>query len=182
LTPLDEVERRLAVENYTDRELEGLKVARGEAYLRTQAQREVLKTDEKDFYFKLDDWVKIKNHQKLKFQYSWKGPYIVHGFGYSPTYWLRDPNGKFLKSLVNQSNMAPWTARLEEKEDFFYGFEENESSEQDLDTLEEFADSAFPGGGNDVAVLNSSGLGQEGSSSFSTSQGYLPPSEIDKGF
>ena len=173
LTPLDEAERRIAVEDYTDRELEGLEVARGEAYLRTQAQKE------KDFYFKLDDWVKIKNHQKLKFQYSWKGPYIVHGFGYFPTYWLSYPNGKFVKSLLNQSNMAPWTARLEETEDFFYGFEENESSdspEQDLDALEEeFADSAFLGGGNDVAVLNSSGLGQGGSSSFIGSQGYLSP-------
>jgi hypothetical protein len=39
LAPLDEVEERLAVEGFTNRELEDLGVARGQAYLRTQAQK-----------------------------------------------------------------------------------------------------------------------------------------------
>ena len=93
-----------------------------------------------------------ENYQKSKFQFSWKGTFIIHGFGYYPTYWLRDPNGNIQKSLVNQINLAPWTARLEENESYFF-----EPSDQDLDPLEgEYRDDdddrTFPEGGDDVAV------------------------------
>ena len=111
-------------------------------------------------YFKLDDWVKIKNHQKQKFQFSWKGPYIVHGYGYFPTYWLRGPNGKFLKSLVNQANMAPWTARIEDNEEFFYWF--NKEEDYRVDNEEEYSDQdgseAFLEEENDIASLDCLGL------------------------
>jgi hypothetical protein len=141
LEPLDEVESRLLREEWTNRELQDLGVARGQAFIRTQAQRESLNTNTKDFYFQLDDWVKIKNHGKLKFQFSWKGPFIVHGYGYYPTYWLRKPNGEFLKSVINQANMAPWTARISDNEDFFYGFAEDRN----------YTSGAFPEEENDVA-------------------------------
>ena len=121
LRPLDEVESRIAREGFTNRELEDLGVGRGQAFIRTQAQRESTTTNVKE---KLDDWVKLKNYQKKKFEFSWIGPFIVHGYGYFPTYWLTKPNGELLKSLVNQANLAPWTARVVENEDYFYGFQE----------------------------------------------------------
>jgi hypothetical protein len=124
LEPLDDVEQRVQREGWTNREFEDLRVARGEAYLRTQAAKEKMGKNEEEFYFKQDDWVKIKNFQKKKFHFSWKGPYIVHGYGYYPTYWLRNPNGEFLNKVVNQANMAPWAARVGDDEDFFYGFEQ----------------------------------------------------------
>jgi hypothetical protein len=93
-------------------------------FLRTQAAKEKMGKNEEEFYFKQDDWVKIKNFQKKKFHFSWKGSYIVHGYGYYPTYWLRNPIGEFLNKVVNQANMAPWTARVGDDEDFFYGFEQ----------------------------------------------------------
>lgn len=163
LQPLDEVESRIAREGFTNRELEELGVARGQAFMRTQAQRELTTTNTKEFFFKLDDWVKIKNYQKKKFEFSWIGPFIVHGYGYFPTYWLRNPNGELLKSLVNQANMAPWTARLVENEDYFYGTQEESRAEDLIDyefTLSERAVSnAFPEEEDDVSNLNNLGYG-----------------------
>jgi len=150
LEPLDDVEQRVAVEGWTNRELEDLGVARGEAYLRTQATKENLNAKADDFYFKQDDWVKIKNFRKKKFQFSWKGPYIVHGYGYFPTYWLRNTRGEFLKSVVNQANMAPWTARVQENEDFFYGFHQSDDDEDYSD--------AFPEEEDDDGSISLSGL------------------------
>ena len=62
LEPLDEVERKVELGGWTNRELESLGAARGEAYLRTQAAKEKMGVNEQEFYFKQDDWVKIKNY------------------------------------------------------------------------------------------------------------------------
>lgn len=162
LEPLDDVERRVELEGWTNRELESLGAARGQAYLRTQASKaQVL--NEEEFYFKRDDWVKIKNYQKKKFQFTWKGPYIVHGYGYFPTYWLRDPNGEFLKNVVNQANMAPWTSRVVDNEDYWYGFAQ-EDVDQDSDSQED-GSRAFPEEGDDVDGMD--GYGSESGSSES---------------
>ena len=93
----------------------------------------------------MDDWVKIKNFGKKKFEFTWKGPFIVHSFGYFPTYWLKTPNGEILKNLVNQANMAPWTAAVEENEDYFYGFM---SEEDDVEGEDDVAE-PFQEGEND---------------------------------
>jgi hypothetical protein len=151
LEPLDDVERRVAVEGWTNRELEDLGVDRGQAYLRTQASKAVLNSREEDFYFKPDDWVKLKNFGKTKFQFTWKGPYIVHSYGYFPTYWLRTPNGEILANLVNQSNLAPWTTRLENNEDYFFGFERAEEIE--------YADPFLEGENDDNSSYEQDGLG-----------------------
>jgi hypothetical protein len=145
LQPLDEVETRVAIEGFTNRELQELGAERGQAYLRTQAQRELIRTNVKEFYFQMDDWVKIKNFRKKKFEFTWKGPFIVHSFGYFPTYWLKTPNGEILKNLVNQANMAPWTAAVEENEDYFYGFM---SEEDDVEGEDDVAE-PFQEGEND---------------------------------
>ena len=107
-----------------------------------------------DFYFKLDDWVKLKNFRKEKFQFTWKGPFIIHGYGYYPTYWLRTPDGQILKNLVNQTNLAPWTVRLDDNEDYFLGFQPDE----DL--------GAFPGEEDDVSGMD--GCGSSGSEPVSS--------------
>jgi hypothetical protein len=155
LESLDDVERRAAVEGWTNRELEDLGADRGQAYLRTQASKSKMNAKSDDFYFKIDDWVKIKNYQKLKFQFTWKGPYVVHGYGHFPTYWLRDMKGEFIKSVVNQANMAPWTARVEDHEDFFYGFnsEDMEGVEEVESDVEENDDGSMGVSGLDLGLL-----------------------------
>ena len=137
--PLDEIEALVEREGFTNRELEELGVARGQAYTRTLASKESMKTNnDREFYFELDDWAKIKDYHKTKFQFHWKGPYIVHGFGYFLTYWLRTPKGDIIKNLVNQSNMAPWTARLANNEDFFFGFVDNDGPSEVEEEQEAF--------------------------------------------
>jgi hypothetical protein len=100
----------------------------------------------REFYFDLDDWVKIKDYHKTKFQFHWKGPYNIHGFRYFPTYWLRETKGEVLKTLINQANLAPWTARLAENEDFFHGFAINDENVEENSEEEDVVE-AFQRGG-----------------------------------
>jgi hypothetical protein len=117
--PLDAVEAQIQRDEFTARELQELGQARGSAFLRSKTQYDQLNSNEKDFYFKVDDWVKMKDFTKTKFKFTWKGPYIIQGFGYFPTYWLRKPNGEMVKNLVSQNNLAPWISRLQDNEEYF---------------------------------------------------------------
>jgi hypothetical protein len=65
--------------------------------------------------------VKLKNYGKSKFEFSWKGPYHVVGFGIVPsTYYLMDSTGKRMDYTVAQDNMAPWLAPLGSNQEYRY--------------------------------------------------------------
>ena len=130
--PLDELERLAEVEGITNRTLEELGVARGKGFLKSLEQAQEMEGDSgKDFYFKIGDMVKMKEKQKKKFGFSWKGPYFVVEYGFFPTYWLMKPDGQRLDNVVNQMLLAPWTARLEDNESYFGEDESQRREEED---------------------------------------------------
>jgi hypothetical protein len=112
--------------DFETRNFDTLQQARGLAYLRSVKQAEEMRKrhreveDSPDFYFKINDWVKLKKHNANKFEFSWKGPYYVVDVGFPGTYWLMDPNGRRLDSVVNQVDLAPWRADVQDNQTFFH--------------------------------------------------------------
>ena len=113
------------LEDFNSRNLDDLERARGVAYMRSVAQADRMKArfddveGSTDFYFKINDWVKLKHHSATKFEFEWKGPYYVVDVGFPGTYWLMDPNGRRLDSTVNQCDLAPWRVDLKSNESYF---------------------------------------------------------------
>jgi hypothetical protein len=58
--------------------------------------------------FIVGEYVKLKNFTKTKFQFNWKGPYIVDGIGSNNFYYLMRPDGTKLKPPYNGCHLAPW--------------------------------------------------------------------------
>jgi hypothetical protein len=58
--------------------------------------------------YQVNDWVKLRNHARLKFQLRWKGPYIIREIGPHGTYYLMKPDGTFLSNPANQVDLRPW--------------------------------------------------------------------------
>ena len=112
MIPLNEVEQMEARQEFHARTLDNLGIARGAAYIRSQAQAtkqlEKNSMSVKDHYFKVGDWVKSINHAKTKFEFDWKGPFMIDQLGLPGTYWLISPNGDRSISTVNQRDLAPW--------------------------------------------------------------------------
>jgi hypothetical protein len=104
------------------RNLDSLERARGIAYMRSVKQADEFHHVENsaDYYFKINDWVKLKRHDSKKLECSWKGPYFVVDVGFPGTYWLMDPNGRRLDATVNQSDLAPWRVNIEDNQSFFH--------------------------------------------------------------
>ena len=127
MAPLDDLEKMEEREEFTARTFEDLGYARASAYHKSKAQALRMKkyydnTKKTDgSHYDLNDWVKIKNFGKTKFEFNWKGPYYVVGYGIAPcTYYLMDSNGKRLDSTVTQDNMAPWLVPLGDNQNYFY--------------------------------------------------------------
>jgi hypothetical protein len=112
--------------DFQTRNFDTLQRARGIAYMRSVRQAEQMKQrhndveNSPDYYFKINDWVKLKHHSGNKFEFSWKGPYFVVDVGFPGTYWLMDPNGRRLDSVVNQCDLAPWRVDIQDNQTFFY--------------------------------------------------------------
>lgn len=127
MAPLDELERLEHDAELTARSLEDLGDARGAAYQRSVAQAEVMRRRNNwdpasdDYYFEIGDWVKLKHHAKTKFEFSWKGPYIIQNVGHPGTYWLLDPSGDRLQSTVSESYLAPWLQPTHDNIEFWDG-------------------------------------------------------------
>jgi hypothetical protein len=137
MIPLDELEAREERAEFTARELDELGQARAAALHRTEAQAISMKRrhDQKlvvqSNYFKINDWVKLKNHQSNKFEFEWKGPYVVVDYGLGKdTYYIMEPNGRRLDSTVAQVELAPWLEPLEDGKDFFYDGTRRAANEQ----------------------------------------------------
>ena len=127
MIPLDELERMEERAEYNARGLEELGQSRAAALQRTEAQAIAMKRrhDQKhrvvSGFFKINDMVKMKNHQSLKFEFEWKGPYYVVDYGLvDNTYYLMDPEGKRFDKTVNQDELAPWLAPTEPNASYFY--------------------------------------------------------------
>jgi transposase InsO family protein len=114
------------MEDYMERNFDDLEMARGLAYMRSKEQAEAMKKRHAcaeaspDFYFKINDWVKLKNYAANKFEFSWKGPYAVVDVGFPGTYWLMDTNGRRLDSTVNQRDLAPWLSGINDNQSYFH--------------------------------------------------------------
>jgi hypothetical protein len=126
MQPLDELERMEVEGEFYARTFDELGDARGAAYQRSKLQADLMRKrhnlnpDSPDYYFKVGDWVKMKNFGKTKFEFDWKGPFHVVDVGFSGTYWLMTPNGRRLDSTVNEADLAPWLVPTEENKDYFY--------------------------------------------------------------
>ena len=126
LAPLDELERREQRLEFTARELDHLGQTRAASYHRSLAQAERIARrsglDDRvsDHYFSVGDWVKLKHFARTKFEFRWKGPYIIIKLGFPGTYWLMSPDGRWLDSTYNQVDLAPWTAQTPDNQSFFY--------------------------------------------------------------
>jgi hypothetical protein len=112
--------------DFQARNIDQLQRARGIVYMRSVEQAEKMRKrfleveNSSDYYFKINDWVKLKNHKSNKFEFEWKGPYFVVDVGFPGTYWLMEPNGRRLDSTVNQSDLAPWRASVQNNQSFFH--------------------------------------------------------------
>lgn len=125
LIPLDELERREESDEFVARAIEELGNDRGAAYLRSKTQADVirqrnLRPTARRLYFEVNDKVKMKNHDRLKLEFTWKGPYIVRKIGHAGTYYLSDLSGTPLPTPINEDELAPWKTRLGPNELFFY--------------------------------------------------------------
>jgi transposase InsO family protein len=135
MVPLDELERKEAIADFTARNLDELGQHRAAAYQLSVAQALRMTERTKDLndapahYFSVGDMVKMKHHDKRKFEYSWRGPYHVIALGHPGTYQLMDPSGRQLDTPINQRDLAPWLAATIDNEDFFYDGTSHISSE-----------------------------------------------------
>jgi transposase InsO family protein len=126
MQPLDEIEEMEERSEIIARTLEDMGQARAAAHERSKAQAEAMRRrqnipdESPDHHFKVGDWVKLKHHSAEKFEFRWKGPYHVVDLGFPGTYWLMTPDGLRLDSTVNQSDLAPWLAPVDDNEDYFY--------------------------------------------------------------
>ncbi len=117
MIPMTDQERENLLTETRARALEELGQARGAAYLRStlQGERMAERTSARTeaHHFEIGDMVKMKNHNRQnKLQFDWTGPYHVVDYGHKGTYWLMKPNGQRFANCINQSDLAPWLARV----------------------------------------------------------------------
>jgi transposase InsO family protein len=115
-----------AFQEQRNRDLDPLYASRGTAYLKSVEQATKMKERiplidaSPAYFFKINDWVKMKKHDSTKFEFEWKGPYIVVDVGFPGTYWLMEPSGRRLDSTISQSDLAPWRAAIAHGEEYFH--------------------------------------------------------------
>jgi transposase InsO family protein len=127
LRPLTDLESTELDEelDHPRRDIDNLQRARGLAYTRSEKQAEIMRqrhqfVEQSDAYkFKINDWVKLKNHQSNKFEYEWKGPYWICDVGFPGTYYLQDFSGRTLTNTYNEKELAHWR-RSPEGDAFYY--------------------------------------------------------------
>jgi len=139
--PMDDQELRKARERYTADRLEELGQTRAAAYKRSLLQAQKMKERDtnntgQDYYFEVGDLVKMKHFGQIKFEFQWKGPYMVRELGFPGTYWLIRPDGEMLDSTVNQIHLAPWLSETQDNISYFYdGRKRGEENTVDTQTL-----------------------------------------------
>jgi transposase InsO family protein len=136
MAPLDKLEEMEDRQDFTARTFDDLGYKRAAAYHRSEAQAVRMeryynvKKKTVGSAYDLNDMVKLKNYGKTKFEFSWKGPYVVVGFGIIPgTYHLMDMRGCRLDYAIAQDNLAPWLSPLGSNADYRYDPTPRESME-----------------------------------------------------
>lgn len=109
----------------TAERLENLGQFRAAAYHRSLLQAQKMKerdvnANQEDYFFEIGQMVKLKHFGKTKFEFSWRGPYIIRDLGFPGTYWLMRPDGSMLDSTVSQTHLAPWLSDTQDNIDYFY--------------------------------------------------------------
>lgn len=127
MQPLDEMEKLEQRQEINARTFEELGYNRAAAYHKSEAQATRMqryyniKKKATSSFYDLNDLVKLKNYGKSKFEFSWKGPYTIVGFGIMPdTYYIMDMRGQRLDNTIAQDNLAPWLAPLTSNQEFSY--------------------------------------------------------------
>ena len=130
--PLDDKERQEALADYNSYKLKQLGQDRAAAYFKSVAQaKNMERTRDVSYKYDIGHYVKMKRHQRSKFEPYWAGPYIVTELGFPGTYWLMKANGERVDSLVNESLLAPWISQDELEEINF-----NESNQLENDDVD----------------------------------------------
>jgi hypothetical protein len=146
MADLDNLELDELRNNITIRELEELGQHRSAAYFRSLQQVDKMTKNNQEesssntHYFEEGDMVKLKHHDKKKFEFKWKGPYHIVRLGHPGTYWIMSPRGDVLDSPVNQRDLAPWLAVTEDNEDYFYDGTTRDNSDN---ATREFSDGHY---------------------------------------
>jgi hypothetical protein len=126
MSNLDDLELDELRNNLTIRELEELGQHRASSYFRSLQQVDkMLKVSNKNnskstHFFEEGDMVKIKHHDKKKFEFKWRGPYHIVRLGHPGTYWIMSPRGEVMDTPVNQRDLAPWLAVTSDNQGYFY--------------------------------------------------------------
>jgi hypothetical protein len=127
MQPLDEVEKMEERHEFSARTFEELGYDRSAAYHRSVAQAARMekyynaKKKTENHAYEIGDMVKLKNYGKTKFEFSWKGPYSVVGYGLVPgTYQIMDMRGQRLDYSIAQDNLAPWLVPLLSNQEYSY--------------------------------------------------------------
>jgi hypothetical protein len=114
MAPLDEIELMEERGQFTARTLDELGHHRAAAYERSRVQAEAMRRrhnfdpNSPLYRYKVGDWVKYRHHDRMKFEYRWKGPYVVVDVGFPGTYWLMSPDGRRFDSTTPESDLRPW--------------------------------------------------------------------------
>jgi hypothetical protein len=133
---------------------------RGQAYDRSMRQAERMAArdtrepeDEvvEGYHYQVNDWVKLKNMERNKFEFRWIGPYHIQRLGNHPrSYYVQDGRGQIRPHPVAETNLAPWLADLQDNEEYsFYGHRQSTDQEERTEavemnaTREEVLDSQF---------------------------------------
>jgi len=127
MQPLDELEKMEERHDFNARTFDELGHDRAASYHRSVAQATRMekyynsKKKTSDHKYDIGDMVKLKNFGKTKFEFSWKGPYSVVGYGIvQGTYHIMDMRGQILDYSIAQDNLAPWLAPLLSNQDYSY--------------------------------------------------------------
>jgi hypothetical protein len=114
---------------WTARSLDEVGQVRAAAYIRSQRQAVRMKAQhDKDptvrpSTYAVGEYVKMKHHDKKKFEFVWVGPYIVVEVHPADTYLLMKPDGTRLSSRVNGDHLAPYAGA---QRHVFYGGSANQ--------------------------------------------------------
>ena len=105
------------VARWTARSLEDLGASRAAAFFREEAQATRMKrrydatnSASDSPTFPVGSYVKMRHHDKRKFEFHWVGPFIVLDHGPGSTYRLMRPDGSCLDSLIHQDQLAPYSS------------------------------------------------------------------------
>ena len=101
----------------THRELTRLGQHRALALKRSQEfAKQYAATNSTFKQFKIGEFVKLKNFTKKKFQFRWKGPFIVDSIGPHNTYYLNRADGTDLLHPYNGVHLGSWISNQELKD------------------------------------------------------------------